>query len=196
MKLKRKTEGVADHHYSARYPGSRILPIDNPPEGLRPNTDLVLPETFFLVDAAGEFLQMFTVMPDGVITAWSVCQSCSKWVPQCVCPHGFSVTRGIEYIYDQTRALMAGEEWGPRHTCYLGGLREKRLAYWRLGRRTTEEVSPEIRKPLPRKQTDVGAVQKKLRTKGADQRTADADVSKLVSEKLGQHRKLKRKRIE
>lgn len=62
-----------------------------------------------------------TIMPGGLRVAWDTCGACMEWTGNCRCNAGVSAPRSIEYIYDQTVALQAGEEWTPHHPRYRVG---------------------------------------------------------------------------
>lgn len=83
--------------------------------------DMLIPGTYWRIDPATKTIRcLVTIMPDGVYVAWWSCRACSANFSQCRCRYGITPPRSIEYIYDQTNALRAGDEWSIHHPHYKG----------------------------------------------------------------------------
>lgn len=89
------------------------------------NQDLTPDNTFWLYDSKAnvpKWLYTRLEKSSDVDIAWTNCGGCMNPVFQCKCPGGIRVPRSVEYIYDQNRAQIAGEDWGIYHPNYYGSL--------------------------------------------------------------------------
>lgn len=122
------------------YPG---LPKMNPAMNFMDATYYRFNPTTKMVEA------LVTVMPNGLSVAWDICRGCSRLFVQCSCRAGVQVCRSVEWIWDQTKADMAREDWTINHPMYYGSLtkaakdrRGERIPEWERNRSRGTVIRP------------------------------------------------------
>lgn len=143
--------------YSLRE-NSLLIPYDKAPltaPGYK-RVGMTVGKTYFSVDKKTfKPNGIITEMDDGLLVAWTGCGRCHSHWSQCKCPDGLMAERAIEYIYDHTRANLAGEEWNYNHPNYQGSmtakLRQERLQRSERQRFTAVPVTHTAPTPAPRK---------------------------------------------
>lgn len=153
-----------------------LLPLSVEREGFTRVSKVVPPQTFRKVFHDGRpNIEFCTVMPNGLRVGWANCGGCHNHVSICKCGAGVSADRAVEYIYDQTVARQAGEEWDHHHKRYKQGS----LYELRRGRRAAEIDSKNGVKKTLKKRTEEP---KKLMKKASTPLRAEAFDTKKLGE--------------
>lgn len=96
------------------------------PMFFRFNPDRTVPTSYYRFDKTKKRVTaVVSVMKDGLHVAWDTCGACFNYLHLCRCPNGISASRSVEYIFDSTNAILAGEEWSIHHPNYRGSLTAK-----------------------------------------------------------------------